>query len=162
MLELMLCSLVTVLPDFLFRRFGQGKRIGQEINFFSVWYELRWGITACAILTVSLITMVFYYHPASTSVASYFRTVTILPETGGRVSEVHVENNQLVEAGDLLFRIDDASQQAAVETARRQIAEVDASLAVAGADLAAANAGIEQVSAALKQAQEDLARKLEL
>ena len=31
MLELLLCSAVTVLPDFLYRRFVQGKRLGREI-----------------------------------------------------------------------------------------------------------------------------------
>ena len=64
MLELIFCSLVTVLPDFLFRRYHQGKRWGVEINFFTMWYELRWGITACLVLTVTLITVVFYFHPS--------------------------------------------------------------------------------------------------
>ena len=36
MLELILCSLFTILPDYLFRRYGQGKRIGHEITLFSV------------------------------------------------------------------------------------------------------------------------------
>ena len=67
MLELLLCSSLTILPDFLYRRFAQGKRIGQEITFFSVWYELRWGITGCLMLTVSLITMIFYFHPSTSS-----------------------------------------------------------------------------------------------
>ncbi|MEY9759130.1 hypothetical protein ABIE73_006525 [Bradyrhizobium yuanmingense] len=61
MLELLICSLVTILPDYLYRRYAQGKRFGKEITFFSVWYELRWGITACLMLTVSLITMIFYF-----------------------------------------------------------------------------------------------------
>ena len=30
-------------------------------------------------LTVSLITMIFYFHPSTTSAALYFRTVPILP-----------------------------------------------------------------------------------
>jgi hypothetical protein len=59
MLELFLCSMLTILPDFLFRRFVQGKRLGREINLFSVWFELRWGITLCLILTISLITTIF-------------------------------------------------------------------------------------------------------
>ena len=66
MFEVILCSLVTILPDYLFRRYAQGKRIGKEITFLSVWYELRYGLTACFILTISLITVVFYYHPSST------------------------------------------------------------------------------------------------
>ena len=32
MLELMFCATLTVLPDFLYRRFAQGKRIGREIT----------------------------------------------------------------------------------------------------------------------------------
>ena len=80
MFELMICSLVTILPDYLYRRYAQGKRFGKEITFFSIWYELRWGITGCLMLTVSLITMIFYFHPSTTSAALFFRTVPILPE----------------------------------------------------------------------------------
>ena len=70
MLELLLCSLLTVFPDYLVRRFVQGKRIGREITIYSVWYELRYGITACLMLTVTLITMIFYFHPSTTSATS--------------------------------------------------------------------------------------------
>lgn len=162
MLELLICSLLTVLPDYLFRRYRQGKRIGHEINFFSVWYELRFGITACFVLTVALITTIFYYHPATTRVASYFRTVTILPEAGGRVAAVNVVNNQYVQADEVLFRLDASSQEAAVETAKAKIAEIEAGLAVAATDLAAASAGVSQVAAVLRQAQEDLERNVTL
>ena len=55
MVELMLCSMLTLLPDFLFRRFVQGKRLGREITLFSVWYELRWGITLCRYSPYSLL-----------------------------------------------------------------------------------------------------------
>ena len=65
MFEFLLCSMITILPDYLYRRFGQGKRIGHEITIYSMWFELRWGITACLILTISLITMIFYYHPST-------------------------------------------------------------------------------------------------
>ena len=51
MLELFLCSLLTILPDYLYRRYRQGKRIGHEITLFSVWFELRWGIISCLMLT---------------------------------------------------------------------------------------------------------------
>ncbi len=87
MLELMFCSLLTIVPDYLYRRYAQGKRLGKEITFYSVWFELRWGITACLVLTVSLITVIFYNHPSTTNVTLFFRTVPILPETNGRVAE---------------------------------------------------------------------------
>src|SRR3954449_5480913 len=89
MLELLLCSAVTILPDYLFRRYVQGRRLGKEITFYSVWFELRWGITSCILLTVGLITVIFYNHPSTTSVTLFFRTIPIVPETIGRVAEVY-------------------------------------------------------------------------
>src|SRR5688572_14894539 len=67
MLELLLCSLLTVFPDYLYRRYVQGKRLGKEITLYSVWFELRWGIVACLMLTVGLITVIFYNHPSTTN-----------------------------------------------------------------------------------------------
>src|ERR1700747_3026451 len=90
MLELILCSLFTLLPDYLYRRYVQGKRLGKEITFFSVWFELRWGIVGCLMLTIGLITTIFYFHPSTTSAMLFFRTVPIVPETSGRVAEVKV------------------------------------------------------------------------
>jgi multidrug resistance efflux pump len=162
MLELLLCSLVTILPDYLYRRRIQGKTWGKELNIFSVWYELRWGLTGCAILTVSLLTMIFYYHPTTTSVTSAFRTVTVLPEAGGRVAEIYVETDQVVEVGQKLFRLDDSAQRSAVETARRTVEELDAALVVARSEYDAATGTVEQAEGALEQVADELARTREL
>ena len=91
MLELLLCSLVTILPDYLYRRYAQGKRLGKEITLYSVWFELRWGITACLMLTVGLITVIFYNHPSTSNVTVFFRTVPIVSETNGRVAQVYID-----------------------------------------------------------------------
>src|SRR4051812_5446655 len=162
MFELMICSLVTVVPDSLYRRYRQGKRFGKEITFFSVWYELRWGITGCLMLTVSLITMIFYFHPSTTSAALYFRTVPILPEGSGRVAEVNVGFSEAVKQGDVLFRLDSSKQQAALETARRKVAEVDASLISARSDVVKAEAQIGEAKASYQQAKDELDTKSEL
>jgi multidrug resistance efflux pump len=162
MFELLLCSLVTILPDYLYRRYRQGKRLGKEITFFSVWYELRWGITSCLMLTISLITMIFYFHPSTTSAALYFRTVPILPEGSGRVVEVNVDFTAPVKKGDVLFRLDSSRQAAALETAKRKIAEVDASLISARADVVKADAQIGEAKASLQQAKDELDVKSEL
>jgi multidrug resistance efflux pump len=155
MLELTLCSMLTILPDYLFRRYVQGKRFGREITLFSVWYELRWGITLCLLLTVTLITTIFYFHPATTAVNSVFRTVTILPETSGRVMETFVEINARVKEGDPLFKLDDSLQRAELETARSRIAELEAARVGAIAEIAQAEAGIAQSRANLQQAQDE-------
>lgn len=158
MIEFFLCSLLTILPDFLIRRFGQGKRIGTDITLFTVWYELRWGITSCLILTVSLITVIFYFHPSTTNVINYFRTITVMPEALGRVEEVYVRNGDFVKAGDRLFRLDAKKPKAAAATARASIAEIDAAIAVSGSELASAGARVDQAAAALKQTQDEFRR----
>jgi multidrug resistance efflux pump len=162
MFELMLCSLFTLVPDYLYRRYGQGKRIGKEITLFSMWYELRWGITGCVLLTVLLITMIFYFHPSTTSAALFFRTVPIVPEIPGRVAEVDVDYSAPVKKGTVLFKLDSSKQKAAVETARRKIAEVDAQLVNAQVDVTKAEAQLQQANSDYKQAKDELDVKSDL
>ncbi|MEM9224595.1 MAG: HlyD family secretion protein [Pseudomonadota bacterium] len=162
MLEFTICSLVTILPDYLYRRYVQGKRWGKEINYFSLWYELRWGIVTCLMLTITVITLVFYYHPTTNNVTFAFRTVTILPERAGRVDEVFVANNQLVKAGDPIFSFEDSEQRTFVNAAQQRVNEAEAGLTVAQADLAAAQGNVDQALGAFEEAQEELARKEEL
>jgi multidrug resistance efflux pump len=159
MLELLLCSLLTIVPDFLFRRYVQGRRLGQEITFYSVWFELRWGITACLVLTVSLITVIFYNHPSTTNVTLFFRTVPIVPETNGRVAEVYVGFSGPVAEGAPIFRLDSSRQEAAVERARRKIAEIDAELTVARTDILKTGGQIEEAKSSHQQAVDELETK---
>ena len=162
MLEFLLCSMVTILPDYLMRRYLQGKRMGHEITFFTMWYELRWGISACLILTVALITLIFYYHPSTVHASPFFRTVTILPESGGRVDEIFVKNGQTVEAGAPLFSMQDSTQFAAVEIARGKLTEAEAAFTVAQSQLAAAQGLVEQAEGALELSRTEMERAKEL
>jgi multidrug resistance efflux pump len=162
MLELLFCSMLTILPDYLYRRLVQGKRFGEEITFFSVWYELRWGIVSCLMLTVSLVTLIFYFHPSTTNAALLFRTVPILPETSGRVAEVRQDFSAPVAKGDVIFKLDSSKQEAAMETARRKIAEVDAELVAAQADVLKAEGQIQEAKSAHQQALDELQVKSEL
>jgi multidrug resistance efflux pump len=162
MLELLFCSLLTVFPDYLYRRYVQGKRIGKEINFYSVWFELRWGITSCVILTVTLIMVIFYNHPSTTNATLFFRTVPILPETVGRVAEIYIGTSGPIAEGAPIFRLDNTRQQAAVETARRKIAETEAAMIVAQADIQKAEGQLREAQGAQQQAQDELETKQEL
>lgn len=164
MFEMLLCSLVTLLPDYLYRRYVQGKRFGKEITFYSVWFELRWGITGCLILTVALITTVFYNHPSTSSVTLFFRTVPILPETSGRVAEIFVggSGSGAVAKGAPIFRLDSSKQVTAVESARRKIVEVDAQMLVARADVVKADGQLQQAKSEHQQAVDELETKQEL
>jgi multidrug resistance efflux pump len=154
--------MLTLLPDFLIRRFVQGKRLGKEITLFSVWYELRWGITLCLMLTVLLITVVLYHHPSSTNVTSLFRTISLFPEVGGRVTKVYVDYNQQVKKGDPLFKMDSTRQEATLERARLQVVEVEAGMITARADILTSEGKLQEAKGALEQAQDELRTKSQL
>jgi multidrug resistance efflux pump len=162
MLEIILCSLLTIVPDYLFRRYAQNKRIGKEITIFSVWFELRWGITSCLVLTVCLITVIFYNHPSTTNVTLFFRTIPIVPETNGRVAEVYVGFSGPIAKGAPIFKLDSSQQEAAAETARRKIAEVEAELVVARIDILKADGQIQEARSAYQQTLDELETKREL
>jgi multidrug resistance efflux pump len=162
MLELLLCSLLTILPDYLFRRYAQGKRLGKEITFYSLWFELRWGITGCLMLTVGLITVIFYNHPSTQNVTLFFRTVPIVPEINGRVAEVYIGASSPISKGAPLFRLDSSKQEAAAESARRKIAETDAEMLVARSDVLKTEGQIEEAKAAHQQTLDELETKREL
>ena len=162
MLELLLCSLLTVFPDYLYRRYVQGKRLGKEITFYSVWFELRWGITSCLILTVSLITVIFYNHPSTNNVTLLYRTVPILPEINGRVAEVYVGGTEPISKGAPIFRLDSSKQEAAVESSRRKIAEIDAEALVAQSEIVKTEGQIQEAKSAHQQTVDELETKREL
>src|SRR5215831_3307697 len=159
MFELMVCSLFTLIPDYLYRRYAQGKRFGHEITIYSVWYELRYGITSCLMLTVLLITAIFYFHPSTTNVVGLFRAVPIVPEIGGRVAEVYVGVSADVAKGAPLFRFDSSKQEAALEVAKRNIAEIDARMVTAKAEIAAAEGQVQQAKGNYEQALDELTTK---
>ena len=164
MFETLFSAMITILPDYLFRRYVQGKRIGHEITLYSVWYELRYGIVTCLMLTITLITLIFYYHPTAVSAVSTFRTIPILPEASGRVSEIFVplELETEIAAGDPIFKLDSSRQEADVNTAKQQVEEIKGEIALAQGELEVALAQVDQAKASLKQAQDELDTRTEL
>jgi multidrug resistance efflux pump len=114
------------------------------------------------ILTVLLITVVFYNHPSTTNVTLFFRTVPIVPETIGRVAEVYIGGSGPIKSGAPIFRLDSSKQEAALETARRKIAEVEAALVVAQADIQKAEGQLREAKGSLQQAMDELETKQEL
>ncbi len=162
MLELLFCSLLTIVPDYLYRRYVQGKRLGKDITLYSVWFELRWGITACIILTVTLITVIFYNHPSTTNVTMFFRTVPIVPEINGRVAEVYVGITGRVTQGQPIFRLDSSKQEAAVEAAKHKVAESVAEMSVARADVQKAEGQLKAAESMHQQTLDELETKRDL
>src|ERR1700709_2866088 len=113
-------------------------------------------------LTGALITMIFYYHPSTSSATLYFRSVPIVPEVAGRVAEVHVDISASVKKGEVLFRLDSAKQEAALLTAKRKIAEVDAAMLAAQTDVQKAEGNLQEERGAVQQATDGRDAKSEL
>jgi len=67
-----------------------------------------------------------------------------------------------VKQGTPLFRLDSSKQEAAVETARRKIAEVEAELVVARSDVVKAEGQIREARSAYQQTMDELETKREL
>jgi membrane fusion protein (multidrug efflux system) len=81
------------------------------------------------------------------------RTVTISPQLNAQVVNVTVTDNQLVEAGTVLVRLDARDFQAQVDQARAQVEAAQANVANVGAQIAAQQARIEQANKQVVQAQ---------
>src|SRR5260221_12193562 len=162
MLELLLCATFTILPDYLYRRYRQGKRFGHEITLYSVWFELRFGIIGCLMLTVALITMIFYYHPSTNSATLYYRTVPIMSEVARRAAEGNIDVSASVKQGEVIFRLDSAKQEAALLTAKRKIAEVHAAMLSAQGDALKAEGHILHAQGDYQQATDELNTKRDL
>jgi multidrug resistance efflux pump len=110
-------------------------------------------------LTVTLIALIFYFHPTTNNVVGLFRAVPIVPETNGRVAEIYVGTSADVAEGAPIFRLDSARQEAALEVAKRNIAEVDARMVTARAEIAASVGQVQEARGTYEQAVDELTTK---
>lgn len=144
-------------------RYFQLKRRGEPM---SVW-NMRTAVFLWAVMAFCLFTLIFYFHPKSYSGLLPFRTVSVVAQTNGPVTELAVKNGQRVSAGDLLFRIEDNSQKAALRQAEVEFDKISAAetkarntLIVAEASVAEADATLDKLRVDLGQAQTLLERNV--
>jgi membrane fusion protein, multidrug efflux system len=81
------------------------------------------------------------------------RTVSMSSQINGAIVDVPVTDNQLVEAGTALVRIDDRDYRAALDQAKAQIDQAQGSIANIDAQIAAQQARIDQAEKEVTQAQ---------
>jgi RND family efflux transporter MFP subunit len=73
------------------------------------------------VLIGTLILVMNYNHPYSEISRQYFVTTPIVPNVSGQVVEVPVEPNQLLEKGDVLFKIDPLPYQYKVDSLKARV-----------------------------------------
>ncbi|MBA2919433.1 biotin/lipoyl-binding protein [Sphingomonas sp. MAH-20] len=85
--------------------------------------------------------------------------VSVSADVGGRIVEVSVRENQHVNKGDLLFRIDPEPYRIAVEQARAALASAQVNVQTLRTEYQGKGADIEGARIAIQQAQEDFDRQ---
>jgi membrane fusion protein, multidrug efflux system len=84
------------------------------------------------------------------------RSFSIAPKVGGYVTDVPVTDNQHVNAGDLLAKIDDRDYLNAVDQAKAQVAIAEANISNINAQIDSQQEQIKQAQAQVDQAQAQL------
>jgi multidrug efflux system membrane fusion protein len=114
-----------------------------------------------ALATGALVGHINYQHPRTNDAMVRANIVGIAPQVSGRIVELHVEDNQFVRQGDLLYVIDPRPYQAKLAQARAELLvaekEVDSRRASSGSaelaierlahELAAAEAEVKRIEA---------------
>lgn len=146
MLELLATSFPVII------RYYHLKRLGEEIT---VW-NMKTAVFLWLFLAFGLFTTIFYYHPKSYSGVLPFRTVSVVAQTSGPVTEILVKNGQAVSTGDVLFRIEDNTQTAALAQAKAEFEKITAEESKAKESLKLAKATVEEAEISLAQQKVDL------
>jgi len=152
MLELLITSFPVIIKYFLLRRRGEAMTVSNMKTAVFMWL----------VLAIALFLAIFYYHPKSYTGIVPFRTVLVVAQTGGPVTEIFVKNGQKVQKGDQLFKIDDRSQKANLAEALTEFQSIDAAKAKAEKSVLVAEANVSQFNTVLALARENLADAEEL
>lgn len=115
------------------------------------------------VLALCLVLMVFYLvgdriTPYTSQARVHAVVVPVAAEVSGTVTEVAVTSNQLVSAGDVLFRIERDRYELAVETARVNLQTARQATGASAANVDAASAQVAAALAQLERAEKDTAR----
>lgn len=96
--------------------------------------------------------------PYSSQARVHALVVPVASEVSGTVVEVAVEDNQFVDAGELLFRIDDGRYKLAVANAEASLQSARQATGASSATVDAASAGVRSAEANLARAAQDVER----
>ena len=119
-------------------------------------------LTIVALIIVGIVAVVAYWintsgYELTDDAFIDARTVSISAQVGAAIVDVPVTDNQLVEPGTVLVRLDDRDYKAQVDQAAAQVDQAAANIANIDAQVAAQQARIDQAAKQTAQAQAALA-----
>lgn len=115
------------------------------------------------VLTLLVLSFLWYlmadrYTPYTTQARIDSYVIGVAPQVSGIVEEVLVKNNQQVNAGQALFRIDSSQYRIALQAAESQLASTWSQLEAGNATVESARAALESAKANKVKAEKDLNR----
>ncbi|HEY8012930.1 MAG TPA: HlyD family secretion protein [Dongiaceae bacterium] len=124
----------------------------------------KWTLVVLALCVVFLLYSLIADRltPYTSQAVAQAYIVGIAPEVAGLIIEIDVEDNQLVKAGQTLFRIDSEPYQIAVEQAEAKLATVGLTIGASTAGVASAEAELAEMTARRDNTREQTARVFEL
>ncbi|MGV2186603.1 HlyD family secretion protein [Rhizobium rhizogenes] len=135
-------------------------------------FWILFGIAALAILIVAAwFGWRIYFYPYESTDDAFIdaRSFSLAGKVSGYVSDVPVTDDQHVEAGDVILKIDPRDYQIALDQANGQVEVANASVESASAQIDAASAAVDvaraqqnSASAALQYAQQEFTRQQQL
>jgi len=132
----------------------------------SIKRRLRLPLLIAAPVIVLIGALAFYLHGGryESTDNAYVQSglVSITPNVGGNVIAIEVHENQVVRAGQVLFRIDPGRYETAMRSADAQLADAQSHVAASQADYAAALARVQSANAQLDYARREAARQKDL
>jgi multidrug resistance efflux pump len=96
--------------------------------------------------------------PYTTQARVHALVVPVAPEVSGTVTDVFVANNEIVTAGQELFRLDDSNYRLGVETAEANLQSARQATGASTAGVEAAEAAVESARAAVVRSEQDAVR----
>ena len=129
------------------------------------------GLAVLALCVGIFFYWLLYMHPYESTDDAFVdaRSIAVQPKVGGYLIDVPITDNQHVDAGQILFQIDQRDYRIALEQAKAQvqaddaaIRNIDAQIQAQEANIDVSKAQVATAEAALKFAQEDAARYKDL
>ncbi len=120
------------------------------------------GLVAASLLLFLYTLIADRMTPSTAQATTQAFLVRMAPDVGGRVIEVGVADNAVVEAGALLYRIDPRNYELAVQSAEARVAQVGQSIGASTASVETAQSKVADALAARNNARDQAGRIIEL
>ncbi len=118
---------------------------------------LRYGLTGAVVLVAIMLVIwkyeVYVTNPWTRDGQVRANVIQVAPRVSGPIVKLPIKDNQLVNAGDLLFEIDPRTYQAALDQAAAKLDETRDQLSDLEAQVKAAEAAVDQAKSRVPQAQ---------